>query len=333
MRLLLLVAAMIAASSPLHSQAQFRPRKLIQQRRQIRQNHPWRIAPQLPPALKKALGAVGTIRYQGTRVIETRNGLNRQQHTEYVLNDGMRSRIEFPEDSPLHGQIIIETASERLHYIPGRNVIERGPPVVDEAYARLAQRAANGNVVVTEVPGGAVANVPTELVTLTNKQGETLQKLWIEPGSGMILKRELYTRGGVLSASFEFTQVNLNPRIDPTDWNLPRGARIVTPEIKLVELIRRGGFADVRLPADSPYKLEAARVQKIADRQVLVQQYAGNGRRVVLYQTKAAVDPGQFVNLPNGVRTFAWRSGASSFVLMGDIAENEIQELGHRMGG
>jgi len=332
MKLLAALAAIVLALSATVAPCQVRPGRFLQNRRQARQNHPWQVAPELPPALKRALNAVGTVRYSGTRIIENRNGLNRQQHSEYVLSDGTWSRIEFPQDSPLHGQVILETPTERLHYFPGRNEIEKEPPVRDEAYTRLAQRVANRNVVVNETAGGAVANMPTQLVTLTNKQREVLQRLWIEPNTGMILKRELYAKG-VLQGSFEFTEVNLNPRIDPSDRNLPKGARIITPETKLINLIRKWQYADVQLPSDSPYQLEAARIQKIANQQVLVQQYAGNGRRVVLYQIKAVIDPDRFVGLPNGVKTYSWHSGDSSFVLMGDIPEAELKDIGHRIGG
>ncbi|MFI5386924.1 MAG: hypothetical protein ACHQ50_12490, partial [Fimbriimonadales bacterium] len=198
---------------------------------------------------------------------------------------------------------------------------------------RLAERVASGNVVVNEAPGGLVAKLPTQLVTLTNKQGEPLQKLWIEPNTGMILKRELYTRGGVLQASSEFTEVNLGPRVDPTDFNLPRGARIVTPETKLDAIIRRQGFQNVRLPAGTPYRLENVQVKKIAGQEVLVQQYAGGGHRIALYQIRTVVDPSRFVGLPSGVRTYAWQTGGSSFVLMGDLRDAELRELARRLGG
>src|SRR5207253_2737633 len=183
---------------------------------------------------------------------------------------------EFPGESPLHGQVIVETATERRHYIPERNELQILPPRREEAYGRIAQMVANRKVVVNETSGGNVAGLATELVSISDQKGNVLQKLWIEPKTGMILKRELYDRGGTMHASSEFTQVNLRPLIHPTDFLLDvKGANVLTPEIVLNRLIRRGGYQNVRIPRGGPYRLEIVRQQKIAEQDVLVQQYTG----------------------------------------------------------
>ncbi len=335
---LLTAAVMIVAVTTAFGQA--RPRRIFQGRpiRQVpaaqAREHAYRVAPQLPPALRLALNAAGNIDYAGTRVIESRNGLNRQSHTEFVLTNRMRSRIEFPKDSPNYGQIIVELMDRRLHYLPRQNEIEVLPPQREEAFKRIAERVANGGVLVSETAGGNVAGFPTELVTISNKQGEVLQRLWIEHQSGMILKRELHAKGGVLQGSFDVTEGNLSPKIYETDFNMPKGAKLIPPEIRLDQIVRRQGFQNVRLPADIPFKLEAARVQRIGEQQVLVQQYAGNGKRIALYQLKSAVDPNRLGNVaPAGVRTYAWQAGGSSFVLVGDLPDAELRELARRLGG
>jgi outer membrane lipoprotein-sorting protein len=295
----------------------------------------WNIAAQLPPALKTALKAVGQIRYSGTRVIEAKNGPNRERHTEFVITAGVHSRIEFPADSPMHGQVIVESPQGRRHYNPANNELQVLPAQRDQAYERLAKMVANRNVVVTQTAGGNIAGQATELISIGDRQGNILQKLWIEPKTGMILKRELFDRGGALQASFEFTQVNLNPIIDRTEFRLePSGVTVVTPDTVLNRLMRRGGFVNVRIPPGTGYRLEAARVQRMADQPVLVQHYTGNGHRITLYQLKTSVNRDRLKALERpDVQIHAWEAKGSSFVLVGDLSDAELRDLGHRLGG
>ncbi|HVT13565.1 MAG TPA: hypothetical protein VHE55_14970 [Fimbriimonadaceae bacterium] len=313
--------------------AQARPRRLLDGKG--KQKHNWVVPAQIPPALKLALNAFDRIRYSGTRVIQVKSGTNRQQHTELVLTNGPETRIEFPPESPLHGQIIVENPTERRQYFPARNEIQVGPPQRDQAIQRLATIVARRGVNVDETPGGPVAGMQTEVVSISDKKGNLLQKLWIENKSGMILKRELYDRLGTLQASFEFTQANLNPIIHPTDFKLERkGVRTITPDDILTRIIRKEGFQDVRFPAGTPYKLELARMQKLASQRVLVQQYAGNGHRISLYQLNTTVDPSRLGKIaPAGVQVYTWSAGGASFVLVGDLPEAELKDLGHRLGG
>lgn len=335
MKWLLAAAAAALLLAPVSGHAQLRKGPLGRVAARRAQAHSWKIAPQLPPALKLALGAVERIRYSGTRVIETKNGLNRLKHVEYVITDGPNSRIEFPADSPLHGQVIVETPNERRHYLPARNELQILPPQRDQAFSRLAKMVENRNVTVTELAGGSVAGLSTQLISIADKQGNVVQKLWIEPRSGMILKRELYDRGGTLQAYFEFTQVNLNPIIDQTEFALaPKGAQVVTPLVTLHRLMKRFAFQDVELPTNLPYQLIAARSQKIEDQQVLVQQYVGAGHRITLYQLKVPVDPKRLGNLERpDLQIYSWQAKGMSFVLVGDLSDAELGSLGRRLGG
>lgn len=300
----------------------------------VRQKHTWKIAPDLPSALKTMLQAVGTLRYSGVRIIETKSGANRLRHTEIVTVDGLRTRVEFPNGSPLHGQVVIETSKERRQFNPKRNEIQVFPPRREEAYGRIALMVTKRNIQADETNGGDIAGLGTELVTLSDKRGNPQQKLWIDPDSGMIVKREIYDRTGAVAASFEFTSVNLHPIIRGSDFNLPKGATIVTPDLIRRRLLKRKGFQDVTLPPDVPYKLEGARVQKLAQQEVLVQQYAGAGRRVTLYQLKSQIDPQRLGKLERpDLQIYSWQSAGSSFVLVGDLTDAQLRDLGRRLGG
>lgn len=286
---------------------------------------------QVPASLRKALRSYGKLRYSGTRVVEFRAGANRQRHTEIITVDGFRTRVEFPQSSPLSGQIVVENPKERRHYFPALNELRVLPPRREEAFGRIVQMAKRFGF--TEQPGGEFAGAATRLVQISDPQGNVVQKLWIEPKSGMVLKRELYERSGTMVGFFEFSQFTLNPTIDPTDFALaPKGVKVVTPAALLARQIKKGGFQDVRL-IDPAYHLESSRYQKIAGNDVLAQLYVGNGHRFTLYQLKALVNSGELEKQRRpGLNTFAWQKDGASFALVGDLSEAELKELARRLG-
>lgn len=293
----------------------------------------WTVPSQVPPVLRKALARLGKLKYSGTRTVESRTGPNRERHVEYVVTDGQRSRIWFPASSELQGQIIVETPKERRHYLPGRNELQIMPPRREQVFERIVQLV-NRRLSFDTSAGGKVAGVAAQLVTISDKQGNVLEKLWIDPQSGMILKREMYDRAGSVEAWFEFTEINLNPNINRTDFILEhKGATVVTPDVMLRRLAKRGGFQLVRLPQSVPYVLEIVRVQQIGGQPVLVQHYSGGAHRITLYQLKAAVDPQRLGQLESrDLQVTSWQSGGSTFVLVGDVSDSELQDLARRIG-
>src|SRR5438094_251063 len=81
----------------------------------------------LPPLVRKSFMANRTSKYSGERTVEFKHGPDRASHVEYVLKDGIRTRIEFPDDSEYKGQIIVDDGQQRLHYYPDRNEIDAEP--------------------------------------------------------------------------------------------------------------------------------------------------------------------------------------------------------------
>jgi hypothetical protein len=229
--------------------------------------------------------------------------------------------------------VIVETPLERRHFLPDKNELQILPPRRKEAFVGIDAMAKRG--LVEQGQGGNVAGLNTILVTISDRQRNPLQKLWVEPRSGMILKRELYDRSGAIEASFEFTEIGFQPVLRESDFKLaPQGVRISSPDITLQRLIRRGAFQAVRMPPDAPFRLEGARIQKIADQEVLVQVYTGNGHRILLYQLKGPVDPRKLGKLERPeLQIYTWQSNGSSFVLLGDLPDAELRDLARRLGG
>src|SRR5688572_30101052 len=90
-----------------------------------------------PPILQRAFKSAFQLKYSGTRVVMFRRGPERRKTTEYVLKDGPRLRIEYPEDSLNAGQVIVENGRERQHFFPESNEIHVGPAMHDDAFEKL----------------------------------------------------------------------------------------------------------------------------------------------------------------------------------------------------
>lgn len=288
---------------------------------------------QLPDLLKRAMASASRQRFSGTRKLSLKFGGDRRVHTEFIVKDGPRTRVEYPSDSPMAGQVIVDDGAERRHYFPAQNQIRIEPARREKVLERLGMMARQGRFAVAD--GGAIAGKPSQVVTISDKQGNPLTRLWIEPRTGITLKRELYDRTGAVVGGFEFTEINLNPTIDPRDFKLSvRGAKLVRPVDDLRDLIARNGFRDVQLPSDSGFKLADARVQEVRGTKVLVQQYVdGDDRHISLFQLNASIDPQLIKRLArNEFASVTWQVSGTTLTLVGGVPQSELSDLAKRLG-
>lgn len=288
---------------------------------------------QMPDLLRKAMAGAAKQRFSGTRRLTLKLGGDRKVHTEFIVKDGLRSRVEYPTDSPFAGQVIVDDGTERRHYFPGQNQIRVEPTRRERAFDRMGKMLGQGRLAVAD--GGSVAGKPSQLVTFSDPQGNVLTRMWIEPRTGVMLKRELYDRTGAVVGGFEFTEINLNPNIDPRDFKLNvRGAKVVRPADDLRELIQRNGFRDVQLPPDTGFKLVEARVQELRGSKILIQQYVdGEDRRISLFQLYQSVDPKVIQRMSrNEFASVTWQQGGTTFALVGGVPQQQLSEIAKRLG-
>lgn len=291
----------------------------------------------VPAVLRKAFLRGRSVRYTGTRVVMFRRGPETIQHSEYVIRDGPRLRIEFPRESEFGGQIIVETKNERRHYFPDRNEIQVLPPRREEAFERLARlvKSPRDRFRFNTGPDETVAGKNTEQVVVSDPSGNVVQRLYIEPKSGLVLKRQLFDDVGTRFGGFEFTEVDLNPRIRNDVFRLARrGARVVTPTQLLEELARREGFRPVVLPPTDGVKLEWSGIWKIDGEDVLTQSYAVSDGRLSLFQLKRIVSPEKLSKFARGrVKFVYWRKDGRTFVLVGNRSAEELRRLAEPIAG
>jgi negative regulator of sigma E activity len=182
--------------------------------------------------------------------------------------------------------------------------------------------------------GEPVAGYRTQLVTVTGSKGNLMQRIWVEPRTGLLIKRELYDRTGNLQMFFEFTKVDFTPVVHASDFMLqPAGARVITPRDTLRSLVADNGFQDVSLPANGPLRLEQARVMKFGAEKALLQIYVSNEGRLSLFQVKSAIDPERLKKIARGeFKTISWQRNGSSFVIVGDLPEAKLRQIAQRLG-
>lgn len=295
-----------------------------------------RPAKNMPASLRAAISQGPRLAYSGTRIVEFRVGDALKHHVEIVRRRGDQTRIEFPAGSDYEGQIIVEDAEQRRQYLPDSNEILLLPARREEAFDRLkAMMGAirSGQVRVSATPGGPVAGFRTEMVAVSDLDGNPLQRLWIDPISGMILKREMFDRVGTRVGFFEFRNAELNPRFRPEEFQIQRrGADEVSPEMQLHRLARSSGLPAKLIPAGQGFRLESVRLARLANQSVLVQAYVGRNGRLSLFALKGPVDRQQIRRLAQGdFNVHVWSADGATFALAGDLSPVQLAALARRM--
>lgn len=284
------------------------------------------------PLLAKMIQAEGTLAYSGRRIVEFRSGADRVRQTEIVLRNGWQARTEFEAGSANAGQIVIENRTQRWHFFPETNEIHVLPPRRDEIQLRIGQLMRE-RVQIVEAAGDTIAGVPTRELSFTDPRGNVIQRLWIDPKTGLALKRELYDLVGAKMGSFEFTRVNFRPAFSDGDFQIQRrGAKVVTLGEQIRRIALRLGLQPTRLPESEPYELEAVRPVDLAGRKVMAQHYFGERGRLTLFQVAGDMDRDRLRQLARpGVVSRVWRRQGATFVLVGDVGAEELDRLAAKM--
>jgi len=273
------------------------------------------------------------IRYSGLRAVEVRIGGDRRRYQEFVTRDGYKTRIEYPSGSEFAGQIIVENRKERKHYYPDTNEIKVEPARLDDAWDGIAHMLRGGYSVRVE-SGPTIAQIRTQAATFRDRQGNVSQTLWIDPNTGMILRRDLFDAVGNRIGHYEFSRVNFRPVISPADFEIQRrGAKVKNVEQELNRIARQLGFALYRIPAGRGYELQAARTLGVGNRQILAQFYLGAEGKVSLFQARFPLQADRIERMQAGrLQSYGWRAEGFSLLLVGDLPEEKLARIAQSVG-
>ncbi len=297
-----------------------------------RQHHRGNSEEGVPKALRRLLENADHQRYSGVRSVEFRFGDKSGKHDEIVIRLGKNSRVEFPAGSKLAGQIIVETEESRRHFFPDKNEVHILPPRREAAMEHLqsfVHDAAKWKF--ATVKGELIAGRRTVQVSVSDLQDNVVQRLWIDPWTGLLLKRQLFDGVGASAASFEFTEINLNPQIDDRTFFFdPRGAKIITPAIQLERNAKLAKFDVWSLDLNSGYRLESSRFANNDSKPLLIQHFVNKIGRLTLFQFDSAVSvDGDIVRkMARGdFQSHKWTNGKWTFVLVGSMDKSVLERL------
>lgn len=275
-----------------------------------------------PDLLRKLIESQARLRYAGTRVVELGAGPMRRAHREIVLRAGPLMRTEFPPGSEAAGQIIVENGQVRRHFFPDLDEIRIMPARREEALERLNglfRQVQERRAQLRTRPGGQVAGYRTLLLEFLDPRENPIQRLWIEPEHGMVLKRELFDPAGGRIGYFEFTEVNFNPLIREGDFEINRrGAKIVTLDQYLERLARRLSLRPIRVPPNSGFQLFQVRSLKLAGVDAIEMSFEGPAASFSVFLVRGEVDAARLQNaLDPSMSCRVWRDGDQTVALIG----------------
>lgn len=261
--------------------------------------------------------------------MEFRTSSQPRRHVEYILRDGPRSRVWFPDDSPYARQIIVEKAGQRMHYFPATREIQKSAARGEGTYSRLVQMIRDREWRVAVGRGGPIAGIQTRVATITDMSGSVVQRLWVDPRSGMVLRRDLYDAAGGRVGFFQFQNVSFNPTVKPGDFVIDRPGRYVFLRDKVTDLSRRTGLLPYKVGRNRGYDLTAVHLlQPNGKHPTLVQTYRGTNGFVSLFQTTGPINAKRLARMAAGrYQTYTWRQDGSNFALVGDLGVAELRRI------
>lgn len=290
---------------------------------------------ELPPEVKEILEKAKLLRFSGTRTVSIVKAGRVESHNEYVTKDGSSLRIEFSTGSPFAGQIIVETSNERKHYFPDKNEIHEYPSFGKRQFEgfRSSFRGQRGKTKFGSSDGGTIAGLRCTKFQLSDSQDNPIAQIFVEPRSGMMVKRVLFDPTGNIAGSYEFTTVSLDPKIQQGAFKIVRkGATIIRP---IDELRRYSGTLGVplyALPKNSGYQLENVYVREIKGSKILVQTYGKEDSRLTIFLTKSQLNASDLKKYNRGELTSYVRTlNGLTIVLMGDQSEDRLRTLSSQL--
>jgi hypothetical protein len=291
---------------------------------------------ELPPELKDAFNRSKNLRFSGTRTVTIVRAGRVDSHNEYVTKDGPNLRIEFAAGSPFAGQIIVETQNQRKHYFPDKNEIHEFPSFGKKQFEGFRPNFRGGKGGPTHFDtsvGGTIAGLRCTKYQLSDSNNNPLAQIFIEPQSGLLVKRVLFDPSGNIAGSYEFVSVSLDPKIQPGAFKIVhKGAATVRPIDTLRKQSATLGMIPIGLPRTSGYQLENAYVREIKGSKVLVQIYVKEDSRLTLFMTKSAMDSSELKRFNRGeLASYVRTLNGVTIILMGDQTEDRLRTLSSQL--
>ena len=171
----------------------------------------------------------------------------------YHQSDG-QSRIYYLDPENLHGRLLVSDGTQQWQYDPHHHELlhrHLSPGALDSDDL-LSYTLLRTNYLLSVDPQPRTwVDRKVWLVTIKRPGGRTLaRRFWVDAGSGLILKREIYREDGKLVVTVAFSDINFHPT--PSQLSFDMNALAKTPGVRVVE---------TRSVAESPLPLSAVSSQ------------------------------------------------------------------------
>ena len=265
-------------------------------------------------------------------------------------------RIQFLNPERERGRLLVSDGVQQWEYEPHQKLLRHrrlslGALDDDDLLSYTLLRV-NYLLAVDPHPR-TVADRKTYLVTIKRPQRQTLsRRFWIDSGSGLILKREIYGEDGKLAVTAAFSDITYHPVLAPNLFDLSALAKTV----RVIELptsetavplstlrSQLAGHASAP-PSLAGYRLVGATTTKIGLRPVLHLRYSDGLNLVSVFEQRRTqpgrptlVPPGQHVvligKIPTHVArrasltTLNWDMPTLNITLMGEMGLSTLRTL------
>jgi outer membrane lipoprotein-sorting protein len=266
------------------------------------------------------------------------------------------SRIQFLNPEIERGRLLVSDGTQQWEYDPHQKVLRHrrlslGALDDDDLLSYTLLRA---NYLLTVDPKPhLIADRKTYLVTINRPLGQTLaRRFWIDAGSGLILKREIYRDDGKLAVTVTFSDIAYHMTLAPALFTLSslaktmRVAELPTTETAIpLSSLHRQLAGKASAPGSlAGYRLVGATTTKIGERPVLHLRYSDGLNLVSLFEERRT-QPSRPTLVPPGLRvtqigatpvhishrasltTLNWDTPALNTTLMGEMGLSTLCTL------
>ena len=319
---------------------------------------PGKAAPKAPTAealFIKVLRSDDLFSYQG-RQITTYWRTGRAMEVMVYHRPPDDQRIEYLNPERERGRLLVSDGTQQWEYDPHQKALRRrrlSPGALDDD-DYLSYTLLRANYLLDVDPKPRVwAERKTYLVTIKRPQGLTLaRRFWIDAGSGLILKRELYRDDGKLAVTVAFSDIAYHVTLASKLFTLSSLAKMMrVTELPMAETAVPLNSLQKQLAgkASAPvllggYRLVGATTTQISGRPVLHLRYS-DGLNLASVFEQRRTQPQRPTLVPPGMRatrigatavhvfhhssltTLNWDTPALNVTLMGEMSFATLRTL------
>lgn len=248
---------------------------------------------------------------------------------ERVLKQGLNMRIEFA-DGPNAGSFTVESGGRRFLVNPARREARTMAPMgASFAPASLMSRLQGREGRWEKSTGGDIAGAKTVRWDVFDSRNRIMQRFWVEPNRGLILKRQIFDENGRVAGGFEFEVVKFDVEMASNEFAVPADFRIIRPLDELKAACQRATLTPVILDPALGYNLDAIRVLSAARGSGIVMSvYADETTQLSLYIMKQPLNTERLRRLTGQrLKFYSWQQGGQYLTLIGALPQEELARL------